>query len=220
MQDSEEIQARRAVIDAARELNSRGINVNKSGNVSVRVPGGFLITPTGIPYETLAVGDIVFVDLESGEFSGKRLPSSEWEMHAEVYRARPDAGAVAHCHSAYATALACQNMRIPAFHYMVAAAGGDSIEVAPYETFGTKRLAVRAAEALRKRNACLLEHHGSLALGRTLAKAVSLLAEVENLARQYCIVRSLGEPRLIPADEMARVARKFKTYGRQPGDKE
>ncbi len=220
MQDSEELALRRAVIETARELNSRGINVNKSGNISARFRDGFLITPTGIPYETLLPEDIVFIDFESGGFQGRRLPSSEWEMHAEVYRARPDAGAVAHCHSAYATALACQNMPIPAFHYMVAAAGGDSIDVVPYETFGTHALAVRAAESLRKKNACLLEHHGSLALGKTLAKAIQLLAEVENLARQYCIVRSLGEPRLIPADEMARVVQKFKTYGRQPGDTE
>lgn len=220
MQDSEELALRRAVIETARELNSRGINVNKSGNISARFRGGFLITPTGVPYETLLPEDIVFIDLESGGSQGRRLPSSEWEMHAEVYRARTDAGAVAHCHSAYATALACQNMPIPAFHYMVAAAGGDSIDVVPYETFGTHALAVRAAESLRKKNACLLEHHGSLAIGKTLAKAIQLLAEVENLARQYCIVRSLGEPRLIPADEMAQVVQKFKTYGRQPGDKE
>lgn len=220
MQDSEELALRRAVIETARELNSRGINVNKSGNISARFRDGFLITPTGVPYETLLPEDIVFIDLESGGSQGRRLPSSEWEMHAEVYRARTDTGAVAHCHSAYATALACQNMPIPAFHYMVAAAGGDSIDVVPYETFGTHALAVRAAESLRKKNACLLEHHGSLAIGKTLAKAIQLLAEVENLARQYCIVRSLGEPRLIPADEMAQVVQKFKTYGRQPGDKE
>ncbi len=220
MQDSEELALRRAVIETARELNSRGINVNKSGNISARFRDGFLITPTGVPYETLLPEDIVFIDLESGGSQGRRLPSSEWEMHAEVYRARTDAGAVAHCHSAYATALACQNMPIPAFHYMVAAAGGDSIDVVPYETFGTHALAVRAAESLRKKNASLLEHHGSLAIGKTLAKAIQLLAEVENLARQYCIVRSLGEPRLIPADEMAQVVQKFKTYGRQPGDKE
>lgn len=220
MQDSEELALRRAVIETARELNSRGINVNKSGNISARFRDGFLITPTGVPYETLLPEDIVFIDLESGGSQGRRLPSSEWEMHAEVYRARTDAGAVAHSHSAYATALACQNMPIPAFHYMVAAAGGDSIDVVPYETFGTHALAVRAAESLRKKNACLLEHHGSLAIGKTLAKAIQLLAEVENLARQYCIVRSLGEPRLIPADEMAQVVQKFKTYGRQPGDKE
>lgn len=220
MQDSEEFALRRAVIETARELNRRGINVNKSGNISARFREGFLITPTGIPYEALIPEDIVFIDLKSGGCRGNRLPSSEWEMHAEVYRIRSDAGAVAHCHSAYATALACQNMPIPAFHYMVAAAGGDSIDVVPYETFSTHALALRAAEALQKKNACLLEHHGSLALGKTLAKAIQLLAEVENLARQYCIVRSLGEPRLIPADEMARVVQKFKTYGRQPGDKE
>lgn len=119
MQDSEELALRRAVIETARELNSRGINVNKSGNISARFRDGFLITPTGVPYETLLPEDIVFIDLESGGSQGRRLPSSEWEMHAEVYRARTDAGAVAHCHSAYATALACQNMPIPAFHYMV-----------------------------------------------------------------------------------------------------
>lgn len=215
MQDSE-LALRRAVIETAREMNRRGINVNKSGNVSARLGAGFLITPTGIPYERLEPADVVYVDLATGGADGPRLPSSEWEMHAEVYRTRPDAGAVAHCHSCFATALACQNMPIPAFHYMVAAAGGDSIEVAPYETFGTRALALAAAHALEKRNACLLEHHGSLALGATLDKALALLAEVENLARQYVTVRALGEPRIIPADEMARVVEKFRTYGRQP----
>ena len=159
MQDSEEFALRRAVIETARELNRRGINVNKSGNISARFREGFLITPTGIPYEALIPEDIVFIDLKSGGCRGNRLPSSEWKMHAEVYRIRSDAGAVAHCHSAYATALACQNMPIPAFHYMVAAAGGDSIDVVLYETFGTHALALRAAEALQKKNACLLEHH-------------------------------------------------------------
>lgn len=215
MPDSE-LELRRAVIETAREMNRRGINVNKSGNVSARFGTGFLITPTGIPYGRLEPADVVFVDLATGAAEGRRLPSSEWEMHAETYRVRPDAGAVAHCHSCFATALACQNMPIPAFHYMVAAAGGDSIEVAPYATFGTHALAVAAARALRKRNACLLEHHGSLALGATLEKALALLVEVENLARQYVTVRALGEPRIIPADEMARVVEKFRTYGVQP----
>ena len=218
MQDSE-LELRRAAIETAREMNLRGINVNKSGNVSARFGAGFLITPTGIPYERLEPADVVYVDLETGAAHGPRLPSSEWEMHAEAYRTRPDAGAVAHCHSCFATALACQNMPIPAFHYMVAAAGGDSIEVAPYETFGTRALALAAARALEKRNACLLEHHGSLALGATLDKTLALLVEVENLARQYVTVRSLGEPRIIPADEMARVVEKFRTYGRQPEEK-
>lgn len=206
----------RAVIETARAMNRRGINVNKSGNVSARFGGSFLITPTGVPYETLEPEDIVGVDLATGAFEGKLAPSSEWEMHAEVYRARPDAGAVVHTHSCFATALACQGMPIPAFHYMVAAAGGASIDVVPYETFGTTALARAAAAGLRERNACLLEHHGVLALGKNLDRALTLAAEVENLAHQYWAVRSLGEPRLIPEEEMARVLEKFRTYGRQP----
>lgn len=141
---------RMAVIDTAREMNRRGINVNKSGNVSARTSGGrsFFITPTGIPYESLEPDDIVEVSLDAERFEGRCLPSSEWEMHAEIYRRRPDAGAVVHTHSCYATALACQNLPIPAFHYMVATAGGRSIDVAPYATFGTRELAVRGANAL------------------------------------------------------------------------
>ena len=209
---------RRAVIETAVAMNHRGINVNKSGNVSARIPGcgAFLITPTGIPYEALEPGDIVEADLETGAFTGRRLPSSEWEMHAEIYRRRPDAQAVVHTHSCFATALACQNMPIPAFHYMVAAAGGRSIDVAPYATFGTHELALAGAEALKEKNACLLEHHGVLALGGSLSKALTLAAEVENLAHQYVVARSLGSPRIIPDEEMDRVVEKFKTYGLQP----
>ncbi|MDO5530694.1 class II aldolase/adducin family protein [Sutterella sp.] len=216
---SEETELRSAVIATALEMNRRGINVNKSGNVSARLRDGFIITPTGIPYEHLVPADLIFVRLADNAMEGERLPSSEWEMHAEVYRLRADAQAIVHCHSCFATALACQNLPIPAFHYMVAAAGGDSIDVVPYRTFGTHELALAAAEGLREKNACLLEHHGSLALGKNLEKALAMAAEVENLAHQYCVVRQLGDVRLIPADEMRRVIEKFRTYGLQPGEK-
>lgn len=215
---------RAGLIETARAMNRRGINVNKSGNVSVRAlsdedgRAGFLITPTGIPYESLEPDDIVFVPFGGGAHRGRRRASSEWEMHERVLARRPDVSAVVHTHSAYATALACQRLRIPAFHYMVAAAGGDAIEVAPYKTFGTPELADAAAAALAERNACLLEHHGVLALGKTLEKALALAAEVENLARQYVLVRGLGEPRLIESDEMRRVIEKFRTYGMQPAE--
>lgn len=218
-EDSLELRA--AVIETARGMNRRGINVNKSGNVSARaVRGGrpgFLITPTGVPYETLEPEDIVFVPFEEplslAHAEGRRLASSEWEMHARVLLERPDAMAAVHTHSCYATALACQEMPIPAFHYMVAAAGGASIDVAPYRTFGTSALAEAAAEALKTKSACLLSHHGVLAVGRSLERALVLAAEVENLARQYCVARSLGEPKLLSDEEMARVIEKFRTYG-------
>ena len=211
------------LIAAARGMNERGINVNKSGNVSVRVERdgrpGFLVTPTGVPYASLTPEDLVWMPLCAASVEdreGTLLPSSEWSLHRAVYAARPDAGAVVHTHSASATALACQNMGIPAFHYMVAVAGGSSIDVVPYPTFGTDLLGERTAEALREKNACLLEHHGVVAIGPSPEKALDLAAEIENLARQYVIVRGLGEPRLLSDEEMATVIGRFCTYGRQP----
>ncbi len=213
-----------SIIECAREMNRRGINVNKSGNVSAfalddKGKKGFLITPTGIPYEVLEPEDIVWVSLEHGAsnemMKGHRTPSSEWEMHARVYLMRSDVSAVVHTHSCYATALACQDMGIPPFHYMVAMAGGKSIDVAPYATFGTTELAKIAAQALAQKNACLLSHHGVLTCARSLQDALTLAAEVENLARQYTIVLSLGKPKLIPGEEMEKILVKFGTYGKQ-----
>lgn len=214
-----------ALIECAREMNRRGINVNKSGNVSVLAQAedgekGFLITPTGIPYDDLEPSDIVWISLMHGAsnevMKGHRAPSSEWEMHARVYLARPDVSAVVHTHSCYATALACQDMAIPPFHYMVATAGGKSIDVAPYATFGTSELASVAAKALAVKNACLLSHHGVLTCARSLQGALTLATEVENLAKQYTVVLSLGTPKLIPDEEMGNVLVKFGTYGKQP----
>lgn len=221
MTEMDTARLRARVIEVAREMNARGINVNKSGNVSARAcraaADGFVITPTGVPYETLRPEDLVFVPLAEPlsvrDAIGRYLPSSEWEMHARVYLARPDIEGVVHTHSAYATALACQEMPIPAFHYMVACAGGASIDVAPYRTFGSSELAQEAAAALKARNACLLAHHGVLAAASTAEKALVLAAEVENLAHQYAIVRTLGTPKLIEEDEMQRVIEKFRTYG-------
>ena len=163
MQDTTALRAE--LIETARGMNLRGINVNKSGNVSARAcradgAEGFLITPTGMPYESLTPDDLVWIPLVNPpslrNADGARRPSSEWEMHARVYLRRSDIDAVVHTHSCFATALACQDMPIPPFHYMVAAAGGHSIDVAPYATFGTPELARVAAEALAVKNACLL----------------------------------------------------------------
>jgi L-fuculose-phosphate aldolase len=213
------IALRDAVIATARAMNASGINVNKSGNVSVqcrRGPrAGFLLTPTGVPYDRLVADDIAFVD-DDGHAVGRCEPSSEWRFHAAIYRAREDLEAVVHTHSPHATALACQGLAIPAFHYMVAVAGGADIRCAEYATFGTQALADNVLIALEGRRACLLAHHGVIACGATLDSAFALAVEVENLARTYVVVRGLGEPRLLPADEMDRVLERFRTYG-QPG---
>jgi len=214
--DDDSLELREAVIATARAMNERGINVNKSGNVSVRCArgarAGFLLTPTGVPYDRLEPDDIAFVGLD-GRATGRCEPSSEWRFHAAIHGTRPELRAIVHTHSTHATALACQGLGIPAFHYMVAVAGGDDIRCSDYATFGTQALADHALAALQDRRACLLAHHGVIACGASLDAALALAVEVENLARTYVIVRSLGEPRLLDRAEMERVVERFGTYG-------
>lgn len=215
---------RLALIEWANRMNQERINVNKSGNVSARVRNsegvvGCLITPTGIPYESLQPEDIVFIPLaarQPDQFQGKRLASSEWLMHLKIYEQKPDVEAIVHTHSVYATALACQERGIPPFHYMVAVAGGKDIPCAPYATFGTETLADNALFVLKDRAGCLLAHHGVLATGKDLPSAFRLAVEIENLARCFSVVSTYGEPKLLSDQEMALNLEKFKTYGRQP----
>lgn len=203
---------RRALVSTARETAARGLNRGTSGNVSVRCDTGFLITPSGLPYDAMRPQDVVAMTLD-GRATGRLVPSTEWPMHAAVYRARPEAGAVVHLHSEAATALACLRRDLPAFHYMVAAAGGTSIRCAPYATFGTDALATAALAALEGRRACLLGHHGQLAFGPTLAKALALAVEVEGLCATYLRALAVGEPPCLSDAEMAEVLAKFATYG-------
>ena len=206
---------KQAIVAAAHKMQSLGLSPGRSGNISVRRKDGMLITASGIlPADFDAEADIVFVDGAGKWADGGKAPSSEWRFHLAVYAARPDAGAVVHCHSRFATALACAHLPIPSFHYMVAKGGGADIPLAPYATYGTPELAGDVATALASRNACLLANHGQIAIGASLEDAVELAEEVEVLAAQYVTVRLLGEPVLLPADEMAHVAEKFKTYGK------
>ena len=208
--------ARRAVIDTALVMSQSGLSPGRSGNVSCRWRGGMLITPTGMAYEDIRPRDIVFVTSKGTLLDKKsRRPSSEWRFHLAAYRARPDMNAVVHTHSLYATVLACAHRSIPAFHYMVAVAGGDDIPLVPYDTFGTEELAGHVAGGLAARNACLMANHGQIAIGKDLPSALELAHEVEVLAEQYAKVLALGEPHILPADEMARVLERFKNYGQR-----
>ena len=210
---------REGLIATAREMNALGINRGRSGNVSARWRkasfDGYLITPSGMPYASIAPADIVAmpIDGETDAARGRRRPSSEWRFHRDIYRARPDAAAIVHTHPPFATSLACLRRGIPAFHYMVATAGGDDIRCAPYATFGTQELSDRAVAALEERRACLLANHGMIAIGASLAAALALAVEVETLAEMYWRARQLGEPVLLPASEMAVVVARFRTYG-------
>jgi L-fuculose-phosphate aldolase len=175
-----------------------------------------LITPSGLPYAAMQPGDIVEIDLEGRRTGGsERKASSEWPFHAAIYKARPDAAAIVHTHSPYATALSCARRGIPAFHYMIALAGGSDIRCAPYATFGTQALADNAVTALEGRRAVLLANHGVIAIGQTLEGAQTLAGEVENLARQYLALKAAGlDPVILDRAQMERVTAQFKGYGR------
>ncbi|MGE0717640.1 MAG: class II aldolase/adducin family protein [Alphaproteobacteria bacterium] len=203
------------VVVAYRELADRGLNQGSAGNVSVRSGAGMLITPTGARAETLTAERIVPCALD-GTWDGHWVPSSEWAMHAAVYARFPAAGAVVHTHSDACVALACLRRDLPAFHYMVAGFGGADVRCAPYATFGTPALAEGAAAALEGRTACLLANHGMLCHGKDAAAAVATAVKLETLVRQYLMTLQSGDPVLLDAEEMARVAEKYRSYGRQP----
>ena len=206
---------REAIVATARAMNAAGINRGTSGNVSARIDGGFLITPSAVPYNATAANDIVAMS-EDGDARGRFAPSSEWRFHREIYRARPDFHAIVHTHSPFATTLACLDRGIPAFHYMIAIAGGKDIRCAPYATFGTQELAQLAVAALADRKACLLAHHGMIAADTTLDRALALAIEVETLAEMYWRALQIGEPTLLSDAEMETVLAKFASYGRLP----
>ena len=205
---------RAAIVAVSRELDAAGMMPNKSGNLSCRVPGGFLVTPSGVPYRSLEPGQVVRFDDDGTPEPGGMRPSSEWRMHAAIYACRPDVSAVVHTHSPSATAMACAGLGIPVFHYMIALAGG-AIRCASYATFGSADLAANAIAGLEGRRAVLLANHGVVAAGPTLLAAQAIAVEVENLAGQYLALRAAGlEPNVLDEAELARVIEKFADYGR------
>lgn len=208
-----EASLREAIVESCRSLTR--LTEGTSGNVSVRRDErSFFISPTGMAYEALGPDDIPLVHLD-GSWYGRRRPSSEWRFHRDIFRARGDAGAIVHTHSLHATALACTGRGIPAFHYMVAVAGGADIRCASYHTFGSQELSDAAVAAIDGRRACLLANHGVIAIGTDLRAALVLAGQVEDLAAQYCAALALGDVRILDDTQMRRVIEKFRTYGQQ-----
>ena len=213
MSSTSEQARRQSIIDACREMNRLGINQGTSGNISLRHDDGMLITPTSVPYDIMQAEQIVFMKLDGAPSAGQR-PSSEWRFHRDILKARADVNAVVHAHPPYATILAIMGREIPAIHYMIACAGGETIRCAPYATFGTAELSRHAVAVLEGRSACLLAHHGMIAVGGDLRSAMWLAVEVENLAHQYVNCLQLGgEPPLLTAEEIANVAKRIGDYG-------
>jgi L-fuculose-phosphate aldolase len=207
-----EQEKRQSIIDACLEMNRLGINQGTSGNISVRHEDYILITPTSTPYDKLTPESIVRLEMD-GTAKGPMQASSEWRFHRDIMAARPDVNAIVHAHPTYSTIVAIMGLSIPAIHYMIAVAGGDDIRCAPYAIFGSQELSQNAVTALEGRKACLLEHHGIIAVGSTLSKAMWLSVEVETLARQFHGAMQIGEPRLLPKEEIARVLAKMGSYG-------
>jgi L-fuculose-phosphate aldolase len=198
---------------AYQDLGRRGFVPGSAGNVSARQRQGMLITPSGWPAEAVTAAAIVTVSMD-GVVRGKGAPSSEWPMHAAIYRACPAAAAIVHTHAEACTALACLGEGLPAFHYMVVAFGGEDIRCAPYVTFGTPELAVAAVGALAGRRACLLANHGMIVHAPSVGEALTDAIVLESLARQYLLARAAGTPRLLSAAELAAAQARFATYGR------
>ncbi len=208
---------RQAMIDLCRRMNTSGLNQGTSGNLSHRRKDRLLVTPSGVPYESMVPEDLVVLH-DDGTWEGRHRPSSEWRFHRDILQARPDVDVVLHNHATYATALACHERGIPPFHYMTAVAGGRDIRVASYACFGTQELSDAVLAALDGRYACLMAHHGLIAAAKTLDKALGLAVEVEALAKMYMHALAIGEPPHLSEQEMDRVIERMRrmSYGEAP----
>ena len=215
------LELKKELIIYALKLNSTNLSPLRSGNVSARVTKdnveGFYLTPSGKRYEDLVPEDIVFLSIKE-EYDNLKLfnsslnPSSEWRFHQDIYRKKKEAKAIVHAHSPHATAVSSHGKSVPAFHYMVALAGGDDIKCAEYATFGTDELSINILKALEKRKACLMSNHGQVAFGTNLKQAFELAEEVENICHQYIIALKIGNPKILSWAEMNKILDKIKHY--------
>jgi L-fuculose-phosphate aldolase len=206
---------RAAIVAQCRALNASGLNQGTAGNISARLGEALLITPSAIPYDVLRPEMLALMPLggEYGAWSGPLKPSSEWRFHLDIMRARPDVGAIVHCHPPYGTALAMLGKPILAAHYLIALFGGAIIDCTPYAPPGTKELSDLAIAGLGDRHAVLLGNHGAIAAGASLESAMHRAAELEALARMYYLAIAAGEPAILPDEEIARVVERSKSYG-------
>ena len=211
-------QTRIEIAEMGRRLEGEGLLSATAGNISARVaPDLIAITPTAIPYPEIGPEDVVITDLAGNVVDGARRPSSELPFHTAVHRARADVGGVVHTHCPYATVLAIMRRPIPPVHYVIASFGVDEIPVVPYETYGSDALAEQIeAVAATGANGMLLANHGAVTLAPTLERAATLASLLEFLAAAYYRTLLAGGPVLLPADEIARVAERYKTHGQPP----
>lgn len=207
------------VLKGAKLLQSLGLNKGTSGNLSIRCGDGFLVTPSGLMPDQMSENNIVRMDMLGNSLTSGQ-PSSEWRFHRDIYLSRPEVEAVVHVHSLAASSFSCLRRDLPAFHYMIALAGGDNIRCTPYALFGTQLLSDFVVAALDNRKACLMANHGMISIGRNLEEALAIAVEVEMLCAQYMLASQIEEPALLDSLQMAEVLEKFKNYGRKFKEKE
>ena len=203
---------KKELVKTTKYLNNKNINRGSSGNLSYRTTNGFMITPSSIPNDKLNEKSCVQMAFD-GTYKNKLKPSTEWRIHRDIYLKREDIFAIIHAHPTFSTAIACMNIDIPSFHYMIAVAGGDNVRCARYATFGTEQLSKNVIKALDNRNACLMANHGLIVGEKNLQFALKLTEEVENLSKQYLqILKSGKKPVLLSKNEMKKNIKKIKDY--------
>ncbi len=207
---------RTLIVEAGRQLLASGLTEGTGGNLSICVEPrkAFLISPSGMDYNSVSSEDVVLLGWNGEVLEGDRTPSSEWELHREAYNVRDEARGVVHTHSEYATAFSCLGQDLPPVHYLIGYAG-SFVPWTPYALFGSSELARSAAPALAKSRAVLLGNHGVLAVGTSLAKAYATAEAVEYVAKIYCHARRMGEPRILSEEQMKEALARFATYGQQ-----
>ena len=210
MQDTRAL--RQSIIDGCIWMQAAGLNQGTSGNISLRVGDGLLITPSAVPYADMTPDMICKIPIDAPPGPDQN-PSTEWQFHQSVLKARPDIHAVVHAHPVHATAVAIQRRAIPAVHYMVAAFGGDNVPCTGYALFGSDALADMVAQAVTGRHGCLMANHGALTVGDSLDRALWRMQELENLARMLLLAEQSGTPIILNGDEIARTLASFEGYG-------
>ncbi|MEJ6403827.1 class II aldolase/adducin family protein [Yoonia sp. 2307UL14-13] len=206
---------RQAIIDACLWMGTVGVNQGTSGNVSVRVLDGMLITPSAVAYAAMTPDMICKVPLDGGPDPAGLKPSTEWRFHQAILQARPDVNAVVHAHPVHATAVSTHRRPIPAVHYMIAAFGGPDVPVTDYALFGSDTLARMVAAALAERDGCLLANHGAVTVAETLDRALWRMQELENLAKVYTVAKTSGRPVLLTDADIEEALASFADYGQK-----
>lgn len=213
MAADDETRLRARMVEVMRAMEARGLNRGTSGNVSARLGDGMLVSPSGVPPERLTPDAMVFIGADDSVAPGQLKPSSEWRMHMQILRRRPDVGGVVHCHSRHATILACAGREIPAVHYMVGVSGGATVPVAPYATFGSAELADAVVDTLQGRYAALMANHGQITVAPSLNAALLIAEEIEEQAAVYWGCLAIGGPNLLSDGQMDEILTRFKSYG-------